>query len=249
MSILQMILISLLYALMCASQVRAILSLQNVAFCAGGLIGLILGDVKQGLIIGAAIQTLNMAPVTTGAQATYDLLTANFVAVPIAMATGLDAESSLAIAVPVAAIGVFSTPIIRTINGVVAMQVGNKAIEKKDAGLLGLSTWLVPFLTVGLLHGIFLFVILMLGNTVTAEMMANIPEWMLKAFKVCGNIMPAVGFGIFLSASAKNETLPYFIIGFYAVYKLGLDTMTTVIVGLMVALLHLQFTAKKGAEQ
>ena len=80
------------------------------------LIGLIMGDVKQAVIIGAAVQILYIGLVAAGSNLPADDCLAGLIAIPIALKSGLSPELAIAIAVPVGVMGVFVDQLRKTIN-------------------------------------------------------------------------------------------------------------------------------------
>ena len=62
-----------------------------------------------------------------------------------------------------------------------------------------------------------------------------------------GGILPALGFAITLTVIGKRNLIPFFIIGFFAVMYLGLDTMAVAIFATCVALLMNLFRMKEEA--
>ncbi|MFR6311173.1 PTS sugar transporter subunit IIC, partial [Anaerofustis stercorihominis] len=75
-TLIQVVLISLIYALFHGNgglPPIGMITTMVTPFTFSWLIGAVLGDWKQGLIIGATIQTINMTPVIIGGITTVDL--------------------------------------------------------------------------------------------------------------------------------------------------------------------------------
>lgn len=71
------------------------------------LIGLIMGDITQAVIIGSAIQILYIGLVAAGSNLPADDCLAGLIAIPLALNTGLSPTLAIAIAVPIGVMGVF----------------------------------------------------------------------------------------------------------------------------------------------
>ena len=220
----------------------------SFAYIYGFMIGIIMGDWKTGLILGAMIQTLNMAPVTTGATITYDLRTAAFVGVPIAMALGLDAEQALALAIPFAALGVFFTPIERTINSLCSNIAVKGAEEGNEKKITLANVWLPPILNFPL-RFISMFVVLYYGQNAISMITEGAPQWLLHGFSVMGGMLPAIGFALFLQIMGKKSVFPYFFLGFYMSHAFGLPTIVMAVFGTVFAVLHITFTGTNTANE
>lgn len=244
MTTLQIIIICTLFAFYHSFGPVRVWASHVCSFISGFVVGLVLGDWRTGVIIGAAIQTLNMSPVTTGASNNYDLRTASYVAIPLAMAGNLSTELALTIAVPFAVLGTFFTPIERTVNSVVAM-LGDKAAAKGSDFEMGLALHLAPWLNFPI-RFIPLFIVLYFGQTAIDYIVNNVPQWILDGFSLMGGVLPAVGFALFLSVLGKKSLLPYFFAGYYIAYAFGLSTILMAIFGVIIAILHMMFTGSNN---
>ena len=95
-------------------------------------IGLIMGDVKQAIIIGAAVQILYIGLVAAGSNLPADDCLAGLIAIPIALSAGMTSAQAITLAVPVGVLGVFLDQIRKTVN-VVFVHMGDKYAEDGNA--------------------------------------------------------------------------------------------------------------------
>ncbi len=247
MSLAQIILICLLYTILTVTPVMHVI-MGPMAFVMGFLCGIIMGDWKTGLILGAAIQTLNMAPVTAGGTNSYDLQTATFVAVPLAIVSNLSAEVALALAIPFAVLaGSIYTPLECTLNSISA-NMGERAAERGDTKALNRAVNLWPPLYNTPARFIPLFLILYFGSGFITQLVDAFPTWLMNGLSVAGGILPAVGFALFLNLIGKRQLLVYFFFGFYISYVCGISTIVMSIFGVILAILHNWFMEGKEAE-
>ena len=72
----------------------------------GLIIGVILGDVRTGILMGAAVQTLYIGLVTPGLSMPADLNFAAYMGIPLAMVAGASTEYALSLSVPLSFLGV-----------------------------------------------------------------------------------------------------------------------------------------------
>ncbi len=73
----------------------------------GVFIGLVFGDVQAGLLYGATIQLMYMGGIEAGGNIPSDQGLAACIAIPAAIAGGMDASAAVALAVPFGVPGVF----------------------------------------------------------------------------------------------------------------------------------------------
>ena len=109
------------------------------------LVGLLLGDLKQGIIIGGSLELIWAGVVQVGATPT-EVVTGSTVACGLALINHLSVAEAVTIAVPV---GLLAT-LIGTVNNTISVSVwspmANKAVEKGDTksiwwiGLAGCAT-------------------------------------------------------------------------------------------------------------
>ena len=71
------------------------------------LAGLVLGDVRQGVILGASLELISMGFVAIGAAGPPNMQFGSIIATAFAILSGASTEAALTIAVPVAVIGEF----------------------------------------------------------------------------------------------------------------------------------------------
>lgn len=82
----------------------------------GFVIGIILGDVTQGIILGAAIQALYIGLVTPGGSMPADVNFAAWIGIPLAMVANVGTEYALTLAVPLSFLGVAVTYTVIALN-------------------------------------------------------------------------------------------------------------------------------------
>lgn len=213
----------------------------------GLLIGLIMGDPITGTILGGTIQTLNMAPSFVGFVTTMDMCLAGFVAIPIAMASGLDTETVIAFAVPFTIIGTFLQPLQKTLN-LACLNYMDKAAAEGNAKKYYFGNSIYPAIIAFPLRAVMLFCVLYFGQNAMNSLLAVIPDWLMTGFSVAGKFLPGIGFAIFLQAMNKKAYLPLFLLGFYIWYFLkgaGLTMIAMTIFGALLAILLMQAKSNK----
>lgn len=82
----------------------------------GLIIGIILGDVRTGILMGAAVQTLYIGLVTPGLSMPADLNFAAYMGIPLAMAAGASTEYALSLSVPLSFLGVSLVYVVASVN-------------------------------------------------------------------------------------------------------------------------------------
>lgn len=240
------IIIGLIYWISC-SEISLISMPFQCPIVIGALCGLLYGDVRTGIIIGAYLQAMYMGVFTAGNVLPNDKALASCVAIPIALATGLDATAAVAFAVPFGVLGAFIDNLRKTINSY-WIERGDASIEAGDLRGLRMAAIYGPVMTQFVLRMIPVAVITYFGASFAEPLVAAIPEWLMNGLAVAGGVLPAIGFVTCVLTIGKKELLAYFLIGFFLVRVVQMPVITTAIFAMAVAILHVQFTSKDSAE-
>lgn len=182
---------------------------KNIPLFGALLIGIVLGDVPQAMIIGAAIQAIYMGVIQPGGNIPTDQVLATFIALPIAIQTNLSPEVAVTLAVPVGLLGVLLDYIRRTVNAAWVHMADNYAENANTTGVMR-AHFLYPTLSLILIYIIPVAIAIYLGPSAVETFMEVIPEWIMTGLQVAGGILPALGFAITISVIGKKGILPYF---------------------------------------
>jgi D-glucosaminate-specific PTS system IIC component len=211
----------------------------------GFVLGLLFGNVAQGLIIGASIQLIYLGIINTGGNVPADQALAATVAIPIALYTNMDPVMAVSLAVPFGVLGAFLDQIRRTSNSIWV----NKAdicAENGDSNGIFKNAYIYPALFALCLRFIPVFMINLVGPDAVQYALEVLPVWILTGFKVAGGLLPALGFAIIIVVIGRKDLFPYFIIGFFAVQYLHINAMSAAIFGSCIAILVTLSAKKKG---
>lgn len=207
------------------------------------LIGLIMGDVKQAVIIGAAVQILYIGLVAAGSNLPADDCLAGLIAIPIALKSGLSPELAVAIAVPVGVMGVFVDQLRKTIN-VIFVHMADKYAEKGNTRQITLCNVLYPTLLSFFMRFPIPFLANMYGADAVKSFMDIVPQWIIHGFSVAGGLLPALGFALTMFVIGRKELLPWFFIGYFMIRFSGMPVIGAAIFGLCAVLLITMYKRK-----
>lgn len=249
-SIGQVILISLVYALFQASGAIPFISeivTMVTPFTFTWLYGAVCGDWKQGLIIGATLQTINMTPVIIGGITTVDLWYSAALVIPMVMINGLSLDAAVAIAAPVAVVANF----LNTLKTIVLFDITYVPLAEKAAAEGNFKKlYLVSHILPAILNTTWMFIMAFIGvyaGTAAADVfITKIPESVMLGFNAAAGLLPAVGFAMFLALIGKMKFVPYFFVGFYLVKYASLSTIVIGIVGVILGFIYL--LSREGIE-
>lgn len=219
----------------------------------GGLIcGLILGDVRTGILVGAAMQLLYIALVTPGGTVSADVRAVSYIGIPLAMLAlnsyGMDAANADGIGLATsfgAMVGTLGTVLFygtATMN-LLWQHIGWKAVDKGKFHKLYLVDMGLPWISHLVCSFLPTFIICLVGADMvelikTALPMDGIP---MKTIFTVGSLLPCVGIAILLKQIIAKGTdfIPFFV-GFALAAALGINLVVTTIIAAMFAYLSYQ---------
>ena len=210
-------------------------------------IGLIMGDVKQAIIIGAAVQILYIGLVAAGSNLPADDCLAGLIAIPIALSAGMTSAQAITLAVPVGVLGVFLDQIRKTVN-VVFVHMGDKYAEDGNAKGIVICNVVLPTILSFFMRFPVPFLANMYGADAVQNFMNSVPTWLTEGFSVAGGLLPALGFALTLFVIGKKQLMPLFFVGYFLVIVSKITVFEAAIFGVCVILLVMTFSNKKAEE-
>lgn len=205
------------------------------------LVGAVMGDMKTAMIVGAALQLVYLGVISSGGNLPTDPCLSAFVAIPIAVASGLDTNAAIAIAVPIGLLGAQLTNIDYLLNGFFAQKADTYA-EKGDSK--GIVRWAVVY--AGIVRALIFSVPVMLtvyfGSTALQGVLDNIPAFVTNGLSAMGSCLPAVGFAIIANLISKPRFIPFFFAGFFLIQYSHIGTIPLLLLGLFLMFLYVTFT-------
>lgn len=188
----------------------------------GFLVGLILGDVKQGLIIGAQLELIWMGTASIGPVSGLAIGPGGTIGTAIALSTGAGVEAAMMFGVPVSILLQFFQSLIDTLYSLPMHKVDSLIDEGGKEKQMILIHWACPLIT-ALVYCLLTFFALYFGNNAISAIVNNLPEWANNGLSAVSAVLPALGFALLLNLLLEVNLIPYFVIGFCLAAYLGLS--------------------------
>ncbi|MEO2494650.1 PTS sugar transporter subunit IIC [Clostridium paraputrificum] len=207
----------------------------NRPIIVGPLVGLVLGDLQTGIILGATFEPVFLGVIAVGGTMPADATIGTVMGVALAILTGADYETSLAIAVPVAMFGIMLKQIMS--GAILPMFIPKMDNLAKEGNVKGMKTlhWIMGSLY-SLLQAIAIFVTVWLGTDVIASVIDSIPAFITTGFKAAGAMLPAVGFALLLNMLFNKKLICYYFLGFVLCIYLQLPSLAIAIIAVVIAM-------------
>ena len=206
------------------------------------LVGLVLGNLEQGIKIGAALELVFMGNIKVGAAIPPDVITSGVLSTAFVIISGRNNDAALALALPIAMSaqmiisGLF---VFRSVFNKKFVQLAENGDYKNIQRLHIFSGLLKP-----LLMGLVTFLTLLLGADVVTAALKKLPPWVQDGLIVAGHMLPALGFALLLNLMFNKKVAPYFFLGFILTAYLKLPVIAIGGLGVITALIITGITHK-----
>jgi PTS system N-acetylgalactosamine-specific IIC component len=180
----------------------------------GAVVGLILGDLKTGLAVGAAYELMSIGSMPIGGAQPPNAVIGGVMAVVFAIGSKMDVNAALGLAVPFAVIGQYMVTLLFTVMSPM-MSVADKMAEKGDhKGIVRLN-WLAMG-ALGLLFAVVCTLGLVGGEAMGKALNAafDAVPWLMAGLGAAGGMMRFVGFATLLRIMLSNDLWGIYFAGF-----------------------------------
>lgn len=224
---------ALAFFAICENLSIAVMATQPVII--GTVAGIIMGDMKMGLAVGATLQLMILGVGTYGGASMPDYMTGAIVGTVFAVTSGKGVDFGIGLAVPVGLLMVQLDVLARFSNVFFAKRV-EAAVERMDFGAIKRNTWLGS-LSWGLSRAIPVFLMLIFGQNLVNLIVGHMPDWLMGGLTVAGGLLPAVGIAILLRYLPVKSYISYLLIGFFAAAYLSVPMVGVAILGIAMAVM------------
>lgn len=207
------------------------------------LVGLVLGDVKTGVLLGGALEMIALGWMNVGAAMAPDAALASVISAILVIVGKQPIGQGIAIAVPIAAAGQVLTIFVRTITVFFQHKADKYAEEANFRGIemchfaglvLQALRVAIPAVLVGLIA----------GTSVVEGMLNSIPEVVTRGLQIAGGFIVVVGYAMVINMMEAKALMPFFFLGFVVAAFTGFNLVGLGILGLCIAILYIQLNPK-----
>ena len=203
---------------------------------AGVVVGILLGNPMQGLIIAGTLELVWLGTNNVGAYQPPDVISGSVVGVAIGILSGGGEATGVGVAIPVALLVQQLSMIVMTTN-VSLVHAADKIVQSGEFGKIDKLQYLGG-LAFFLSRAIPVFIAVWLGAPAVEAVLAFIPKYMLTGLTVASKIIPAVGIAMLLSMMLKKNMWVFLVLGFALATFLKVPTIGIAIFALVAAVLY-----------
>ena len=213
----------------------------------GPLVGLVLGDLHQGLIVGANLELFFMGAISIGAYIPPDVIVGGVLATAFAITIGQGVEAAIALALPIALLSLA----LGNINDAIApfiLKIADKSAKKGEIKGVSFSHHLIGGLNC-LRRFIFVFLAFKLGVNKMEIFLNSVPDVLIDGMAAAAGLLPALGFAMLMRMILNRQLKPYYFLGFVLAAYLNVPVLGVAIIGLIIVLIKFDFLNPNAAHE
>lgn len=227
----------------------ATLTLRFSPLMTGLVVGVVMGDIAQAMVITASIQLIYMGVFSPGGTMPSEPSIAAAIAVSVALLGNLSPEAAIAVAVPVGLLGSYLYQFRFFLNTFIGKRT-DTAVENLDhAGITRTVIW-YPTLASFLLFVPLVFVALYWGAPVIADVIAALEGTVvIHILEVVGGGLAAIGIATTIYVIGRKEYLIFFLLAYFLSVifaSLGVTMVTYAILGTLIAAMFVLATSNSN---
>ncbi|MEQ8155415.1 MAG: PTS mannose/fructose/sorbose transporter subunit IIC [Clostridiaceae bacterium] len=212
------------------------------------LVGLVLGDLKTGIILGGTLELMALGWMNVGASMAPDAALASIISAILVIVGKQPIGAGIAVAIPIAAAGQVLTIFVRTIT-VFFQHLADKYAE--DANFRGIE--ICHFVALSL-QGLRVaipaaLVAAVAGTGMVTAMLNAIPEVVTRGLQISGGFIVVVGYAMVINMMEAKYLMPFFFLGFVIAAFLNINLVGFGIIGTIAAIVYIQLSPKYNQTQ
>ncbi|MBI6547898.1 PTS mannose/fructose/sorbose transporter subunit IIC [Xenorhabdus lircayensis] len=212
------------------------------------LVGLVLGDMKTGIIIGGTLEMIALGWMNIGAAIAPDAALASIISTILVIAGGQDVGAGIALAIPLAAAGQVLTIIVRTLT-VGFQHAADKAAENgnlRAISVLHISALMLQAMRIAIPA---LIVAVSVGTSEVQHMLNSIPQVVTSGLNIAGGMIVVVGYAMVINMMRAGYLMPFFYLGFVTAAFTNFNLVALGVIGIVMAILYIQLSPKYNQSQ
>lgn len=207
------------------------------------LIGLVLGDMKTGIIVGGTLELTALGWMNIGAAVAPDAALASIISTILVIAGSQSIGAGIALAIPLAAAGQVLTIIVRTIT-VGFQHAADKAAETGNLTALSYIHVSALFLQAMRIAIPAVIVAISVGTSEVQHLLNAIPEVVTGGLNIAGGIIVVVGYAMVINMMRAGHLMPFFYAGFVTAAFTNFNLVALGVIGAVMAIIYIQLSPK-----
>ncbi|MCD3326115.1 PTS sugar transporter subunit IIC [Clostridium botulinum D/C] len=200
----------------------------------GLVVGMILGDMRTGLVTGATLELIWMGMVPLAGAQPPNVVIGGIIGSSFAILTKQDPKVAVGIAIPFAIAVQGAITLIFTAFSPVMHKADKYAEDANTKGIEKINY--LGLLMLFVFYAIIAFLPIYFGADAAKRVVEAVPQSIINGLGVAGGMMPAIGFAMLLKIMLKKEYMAFLIIGFVFATYFKLPVLGIALIGAAIAL-------------
>lgn len=205
------------------------------------IVGLILGDVKTGMLVGAQMEMVTLGMMSVGASG-FNMNMGSIVGCALVILTGSSIDMALTVATPMTML----YNLLGTIGTAVRIQfchMCDKYVEEGKYKMAKRVHIVYGPIQYAILNAVPVFFAVYFGETVINNIVSKVPAFVSGGITVGANLIAFYGFALLLSTMVNKNNVIWFFAGFLlaALSGLGLTAMSLIAICLGIVMYQIRY--------
>lgn len=205
----------------------------------GLVTGILIGDMKTGILMGAALEAVFLGNVNIGGVIAAEPVTATTLATTFAIISHVETKAAITLAIPIGMLAAFVVMFLKNVlMNVFAPALDDAARENNQKKIVALhyGTWALYYLIISAIS----FLGVLLGSGPVNALVENIPAKLMNGLSAAGGLLPAVGFAMLMKLLWDNKLAVFYLLGFILTAYLKLPAVAVAVVGVVICVVTSQ---------
>lgn len=211
-------------------------SLLSRPIVTGLFTGIVLGDIKTGIIMGATLELAFIGSFSVGASIPPDVVTGGILGTAFAITAGAGTETALLLGLPIATLTlIFKNVYLGLLIPIMNHKADDYASEGNYKGVERMH--LTAGFGLSLMLALVVAISFSVGSNTIKGLLDMIPEFVQHGLSVATGIIPALGFAMLARLLINKTVAPYFFLGFIVAAYLNIPVTGIAVLGAIIAVI------------
>lgn len=205
----------------------------------GLVTGILMGDMKTGILMGASLEAVFLGNVNIGGVIAAEPVTATNLATTFAIISNVEQKAAMTLAVPIGMLAAFVVMFLKNVfMNIFAPALDKAARENNQKMILTLhfGTWVIYYLIIASIS----FIGILAGSGPVNSFVEHIPQSLMNGLSAAGGLLPAVGFAMLMKLLWDNKLAVFYILGFVLTAYLQLPAVAVAVIGVVICVVSAQ---------
>lgn len=205
----------------------------------GLVTGILMGDMKTGILMGASLEAVFLGNVNIGGVIAAEPVTATTLATTFAIISNVEQKAAMTLAVPIGMLAAFVVMFLKNVfMNIFAPALDKAARENNQKMILTLhfGTWVIYYLIIASIS----FIGILAGSGPINSFVEHIPQSLMNGLSAAGGLLPAVGFAMLMKLLWDNKLAVFYILGFVLTAYLQLPAVAVAVIGVVICVVSAQ---------